>query len=101
MTASPLNDEGVSGAEIRLQTFFELSIAGASGSEERNPVSQTAIVFWVPGFDSASAPTAAPTCHPSGGTVASRKMIRLTISVFGKRWVFTKSFLSQETSGPL
>src|SRR5437762_14251512 len=37
-------------AEIRLQPCLVVSIAGVSGSEERNPVSQTAIAFWVLGF---------------------------------------------------
>src|SRR5437899_11956181 len=101
MTASPLKDEGISGAKIRLQSCLVVSIAGVSGSEERAPVSQTAIVFWVLGFDSSSVPTAAPACHPSGDTVASRKMIRHTISVFAKRWVFTKLFSRKRFSVPL
>src|SRR6516162_2611086 len=96
MTASPLKDEGVSGAEIWLQPRLLVSIAGVSASAERAPVSQTAIALCALGFESESAPSAAPACHPNGITVASNKMIRIRFFAFGKHRVFMESFFRKE-----
>src|SRR5436190_8514155 len=92
MTASPLKDEGVSDTEIRLQPCLAASIAGVSASEERDPVSQIAIVFCFPGFDWPSAPSAAPACTANGTTVASRDMIRIKFLAFRQQLVLMGSF---------